>query len=191
MKGNTHHPRFPEVLHQLLKDAEADGNEHIVPWLPCGRHFKVHNTSVFATAVMPKYFNHNLFKSFLRQLSLYKFRRGSWKPSILSKESPRPPLWCDPSKNRKMNKSAWAMCDGDDADIHHCQSLNSANYSSFSAQTKKKNSKDLLVETSDHTSSSSSSSSSLTIFETHLCLSPQDIVQEIIQTFSAYHTSKE
>lgn len=201
MKGNTHYPRFPEVLHQLLNDAEANGHEHIVSWLPCGRRFKVHNTSIFATVIMPRYFNHNLYKSFLRQLSLYEFRRGSWKSSPGPKGSydhpffqkNRPDLLCGVIrvKNRKLSKSAWSMCEGGDDEIH-CggQSLTSAtNNFSFlsSARTSaNNNSETFLVGTSERTSSaaSSSSSSSSTIYETHHSLSPEDIVQEIIQTFA-------
>jgi len=71
--------RFPELLHQILEDAEANRDDHIVSWLPWGRRFKVPDPKLFAEELMPKYFSHNRYKSFLRQLSLYEFKRASWK----------------------------------------------------------------------------------------------------------------
>ena len=66
---------FPCRLQQILADCEEEGNECIASWLPCGTLFKIYNSKEFADTVMPKYFRHSRYKSFLRQLSMYKFQR--------------------------------------------------------------------------------------------------------------------
>ena len=67
-KLTTSYPkRFPYQLNAMLNDAESNGNEHIVSWLPCGTMFKVHKHKEFAARVMPKYCRHSQYKSFLRQ----------------------------------------------------------------------------------------------------------------------------
>ncbi|KAG7367245.1 HSF-type DNA-binding protein [Nitzschia inconspicua] len=71
---------FPARLHQILTECEASGNQHIISFMPCGKYFKVHDQKGFADKIMPKYFRHSRFKSFLRQLSMYKFARCSKGP---------------------------------------------------------------------------------------------------------------
>jgi hypothetical protein len=71
---------FPDRLHKILEDCEASGNQHIISWLPCGKYFKVHDSKEFSKLIMPKYFRHSRYKSFLRSLSMYKFQRVSKGP---------------------------------------------------------------------------------------------------------------
>ena len=59
--------RFPFRLNNMLNDAEAHGNDHIVSWMPDGKMFKVHKHKEFANIVMPLYCRHTRYKSFLRQ----------------------------------------------------------------------------------------------------------------------------
>jgi hypothetical protein len=66
---------FPYKLHNMLKDVEKDGKEHIVSWVPSGRSFKVHNSSEFVNQVVPFHFNLTKYKSFKRQLLNYGFMR--------------------------------------------------------------------------------------------------------------------
>eukprot|EP00934_Nitzschia_sp_Nitz4_P000436 Nitzschia sp. Nitz4//scaffold29_size155292//115585//116142//NITZ4_002679-RA/size155292-exonerate_protein2genome-gene-0.24-mRNA-1//1//CDS//3329546511//436//frame0 len=47
----------------------------VVSWLPCGTGFQIHNRSVFVNIVLPRYFENTKYKSFIRQLNLYKFHR--------------------------------------------------------------------------------------------------------------------
>jgi len=72
---------FPYRLQQILAECEDSGNEHIMSWLPCGRLFKVHDQKEFVRVIMPKYFRHSRYKSFLRQLSMYKFQRITEGPN--------------------------------------------------------------------------------------------------------------
>ena len=85
---------FPLKLYELLESAEGKGYDHIVSWVGgsdnvnCGvpsrvrgqswlGGFKIHNIKEFATTILPKQFGNNKmkYKSFLRQLSLYGFKR--------------------------------------------------------------------------------------------------------------------
>lgn len=72
--------RFPFRLNKMLNDAETHGNDHIVSWMPGGKMFKVHKHKEFANSVMPLYCRHSRYKSFLRQLSMYKFQRVNEGP---------------------------------------------------------------------------------------------------------------
>ena len=46
-KDCTSFVSFPFKLHRMLIDAEKEGNESIVSWLPHGRSFKVNNKDEF------------------------------------------------------------------------------------------------------------------------------------------------
>jgi hypothetical protein len=60
----------------MLEEMAEVGDESIVSWQPHGKAFRVHRPEVFARTVMPRYFKHQTkYKSFLRQLHLYDFRR--------------------------------------------------------------------------------------------------------------------
>lgn len=59
--------RFPIRLHEMLCDVEAKGYSDIVSWLPCGTMFKVIKHKDFAERIMPLYYRHSRYKSFLRQ----------------------------------------------------------------------------------------------------------------------------
>jgi HSF-type DNA-binding len=59
--------RFPIRLHEMLCDVETKGYRDIVSWLPCGTMFKVIKHKDFAERIMPLYYRHSRYKSFLRQ----------------------------------------------------------------------------------------------------------------------------
>jgi hypothetical protein len=73
--------QFPFKLHQLLEDAANEDNESIVSWLPDGKAFKIHCKSDFETQIIPRYYVKNKnctspkYRSFLRQLSIYGFKK--------------------------------------------------------------------------------------------------------------------
>jgi len=56
----------------LLENKEY---EHLVSWDVEGKSFVIYNQSKFAQYVLPKYFKHNKFTSFVRQLNMYGFRK--------------------------------------------------------------------------------------------------------------------
>ena len=67
--------RFPYRLHKMLEEAQSEGLDNLITWLPCGTKFKIIQPMEFAERLMPKYCRHTKYKSFLRQLSMYKFQR--------------------------------------------------------------------------------------------------------------------
>eukprot|EP00567_Pseudictyota_dubia_P000021 CAMPEP_0197465030 /NCGR_PEP_ID=MMETSP1175-20131217/64329_1 /TAXON_ID=1003142 /ORGANISM="Triceratium dubium, Strain CCMP147" /LENGTH=518 /DNA_ID=CAMNT_0043001035 /DNA_START=260 /DNA_END=1816 /DNA_ORIENTATION=- len=52
----------------------------IASWTPDGEMFVVKDPDLFATTIIPQYFDHNKFSSFARQLNFYGFRKMQAKP---------------------------------------------------------------------------------------------------------------
>lgn len=71
---------FPERLHKMLQNMDAEGTSHIVSWNQEGLGFAVHDPTEFVSKVMPKYFRQTKFTSFQRQLNLYDFHRRAGGP---------------------------------------------------------------------------------------------------------------
>jgi hypothetical protein len=59
----------------MLEEMATVGEEYIVSWQPHGKAFRVHLPEVFARTVMPRYFKQTKYKSFMRQIQIYGFRR--------------------------------------------------------------------------------------------------------------------
>lgn len=66
---------FPNKLHAVLDQVEADGLAHVISWQPHGRCFAIHQPQEFVDYVMPRYFRQSKLTSFQRQLNLYGFSR--------------------------------------------------------------------------------------------------------------------
>ena len=60
----------------LLEDQSVN---HIVRWSEKGNTFIIKNKQLFCKDILPKYFKHSNFTSFVRQLNMYDFHkvRGS------------------------------------------------------------------------------------------------------------------
>jgi hypothetical protein len=72
---------FPWKLHEMLDNAEKEGFDSVVSWLPGNDNaFRVHDIYAFVDTVMTRYFNQTKYKSFQRQLNLWGFRRVSTGP---------------------------------------------------------------------------------------------------------------
>ncbi|CAM9798622.1 unnamed protein product, partial [Discosporangium mesarthrocarpum] len=62
---------FAAKLYDILEHVSPD----IIKWTPSGQAFRVVNFSRFSEEVLVKYFRHNKFSSFQRQLNLYGYRK--------------------------------------------------------------------------------------------------------------------
>lgn len=58
-------------LLQERDDDDDDGNKKIVSWNAQGNGFVVWSPAEFSELMLPKYFKHNNFSSFIRQLNTY------------------------------------------------------------------------------------------------------------------------
>ncbi|CDZ96802.1 Heat shock transcription factor [Phaffia rhodozyma] len=76
-------PAFLHKLSRMVDDPELDPYIH---WSEDGESFVVPNSETFSKEVLPKFFKHQNFNSFVRQLNMYRFnkvmddRQGSLKP---------------------------------------------------------------------------------------------------------------
>ena len=73
-RGGVQTP-FPEKLHTMLQEMEAEGKTDIVSFYSHGRAFGVHDPDRFVDEIMPKFFKMGKWNSFARQLNLYGFVR--------------------------------------------------------------------------------------------------------------------
>ncbi|KAL7487803.1 hypothetical protein ACHAW6_013387 [Cyclotella cf. meneghiniana] len=69
-----HIPCFPAKMHAILSNPEL---HHIVAWAPHGRCWRILKPRQFECYVLPRYFEHSKFSSFVRQANGWGFRRFS------------------------------------------------------------------------------------------------------------------
>lgn len=73
MRKRQFKPRsFVQRTFALLSDSNI---AHIVTWSDDGKSFEVKDVSGFISSVLPKYFRHNNFTSFVRQLNAHSFHK--------------------------------------------------------------------------------------------------------------------
>lgn len=65
----------PAFLLKLWKIVEDDHFDHLISWSKNGRAFKVHDQIEFAKEILPRFYKHNNFSSFVRQVNMYGFRK--------------------------------------------------------------------------------------------------------------------
>jgi len=75
-KGATTIPIFLKKTYKMIDTCDAS----IASWTDEGDMFVVKDPELFATRVIPQYFDHNKFSSFARQLNFYGFRKMQSKP---------------------------------------------------------------------------------------------------------------
>ncbi|KAI0333612.1 hypothetical protein GY45DRAFT_1432335 [Cubamyces sp. BRFM 1775] len=72
--GQHNIPRFLLKLYEILNDP---ANEQLIKWSEAGDSFYIYHQERFAREVLGKWFKHQNFSSFVRQLNLYGFRKIS------------------------------------------------------------------------------------------------------------------
>jgi hypothetical protein len=65
-------PSFPVKLHQIISTRE---HEEFITWLPHGRSWRVVNVKALESQVIPLYFRHAKYASFMRQVNGWGFKR--------------------------------------------------------------------------------------------------------------------
>uniref|UniRef100_A0A2N9I566 HSF-type DNA-binding domain-containing protein n=1 Tax=Fagus sylvatica TaxID=28930 RepID=A0A2N9I566_FAGSY len=68
-----------DLLEGGVDDGDDDGKGNIVSWNAEGTGFVVWSPAEFSELMLPKYFKHNNFSSFIRQLNTYGFKKTSAK----------------------------------------------------------------------------------------------------------------
>ncbi|KAI0636609.1 hypothetical protein C8Q77DRAFT_1036256, partial [Trametes polyzona] len=72
--GQHQIPRFLLKLYEIVNDP---ANEELIKWSEAGDSFYIYHQERFAREVLGKWFKHQNFSSFVRQLNLYGFRKIS------------------------------------------------------------------------------------------------------------------
>eukprot|EP00871_Galdieria_phlegrea_P005458 jgi/Galph1/5913/GphlegSOOS_G4559.1 len=62
-------------LYKLFELLSEGSNEAYIQWAPTEDGFEVHNPTEFAHQILPRYYKHSNFSSFVRQLNQYGFRK--------------------------------------------------------------------------------------------------------------------
>lgn len=75
-KGVSTIPIFLKKTYKMVDTCDPK----IASWTPDGEMFVVKDPDLFASEVIPQYFDHNKFSSFARQLNFYGFRKMQAKP---------------------------------------------------------------------------------------------------------------
>jgi heat shock transcription factor len=75
LQRNSKNPKVPTFIHKLLDILKDESNTEMVSWDAEGRSFSIHNLRHFENLVLPKYFRHSRFSSFVRQLNMYGFHK--------------------------------------------------------------------------------------------------------------------
>jgi heat shock transcription factor len=65
-------PAFLSKLYSMVSETHSN---HLISWSPDGTSFIVHRQNEFVDKVLPRFFKHQQFSSFVRQLNMYGFHK--------------------------------------------------------------------------------------------------------------------
>ena len=77
-KKKSECPNFLLKLYQILENEEY---KDIIHWSKDGNYFIIHNLHDFTENILPKYYKHNNYSSFTRQLNMYDFHKRKSSPN--------------------------------------------------------------------------------------------------------------
>ena len=77
-EGEKKYPLFLNKTFAMLKNARPD----VAAWAEDGLSFYIIDQSRFVDTVIPQYFKHSNFSSFVRQLNFYGFRKV-WSDQLI------------------------------------------------------------------------------------------------------------
>ena len=66
---------YPNFLLRLYQILENESYKNIIHWTEDGKYFVISNLHDFTEQILPKYYKHNNFSSFIRQLNMYDFHK--------------------------------------------------------------------------------------------------------------------
>eukprot|EP00904_Undaria_pinnatifida_P004144 jgi/Undpi1/13730/HiC_scaffold_9.g03383.m1 len=75
-------PIFLRKTFEMICACDADEAGDLACWTQTGETFVVKDPDVFARVVIPKFFKHSKFSSFVRQLNFYGFRKVKSSNSV-------------------------------------------------------------------------------------------------------------
>ena len=77
-KKKSEYPNFLLKLYQILENKEY---KDIIEWSEDGKYFMIKNLHDFTENILPKYYKHNNYSSFIRQLNMYDFHKRKGNPN--------------------------------------------------------------------------------------------------------------
>jgi len=78
-KGSTRVPGFINKTFEIFSNGTYP---NLCGWSTAGDTIVIHKISEFASVVLPKYFKHSNYASFVRQLNMYDFHKTVANPQI-------------------------------------------------------------------------------------------------------------
>jgi hypothetical protein len=82
-------PVFLQKTYDMIESSPSE----IACWSDSGRSFIIKQPREFAKAMLPRYFKHNNFSSFVRQLNFYGFRKHKKDEIVISAEEDESKNW--------------------------------------------------------------------------------------------------
>lgn len=73
--NQEHHPETSNFLLKLYQILESNVFKGVIEWDESGKYFIIKNLNLFCEKVLPIYYKHNNFSSFVRQLNMYDFHK--------------------------------------------------------------------------------------------------------------------
>ncbi|KAL8107883.1 heat stress transcription factor A-1a-like [Apium graveolens] len=70
--------RVPPFLNKVYEFVDDPDTDAIISWSSGGTRFTVWDHHVFSRQILPRYFRHDVFSSFVYQLNNYGFKKTSW-----------------------------------------------------------------------------------------------------------------